>query len=61
MADSRKPTFSQYNVPPFCGGCGRKLVASKEPHMWFVGYPRRAVYGPCCFSEGAKWTSALTS
>jgi hypothetical protein len=52
-AGSQKPTFKDYQVKPFCAGCGRKLVASKEPAMWFVGYPSHAVYGIECFKEAA--------
>ncbi len=50
---SRKPTFKDYNVAPVCSGCGRKLVAKNEPCMAFTGFPSRAVYGYCCWTEAA--------
>lgn len=54
MADpSRPPTFKQYGVEPVCAGCGRKLIASKEPAMWFQGIPTPAVWGYCCWKEAA--------
>ena len=52
-AGSQKPTFKDYNVKPFCAGCGRKLIASKEPSMWFAGLPARKVFGYCCWGKGA--------
>lgn len=55
MADpSRPPTFSQYKVQPVCGGCGRRLVASKEPAMWFRNLPpAAAVFGVCCWQSAS--------
>lgn len=46
-------SFAVYKVKPECAGCGRKLT-SKEPALWFQGFPRRAVFGACCFVQGAK-------
>lgn len=46
-------TFAKYGVKPVCSGCGRRLVAKEEPALWFVGFPRRAVYGMCCFAKAA--------
>jgi len=47
---SRKPTFKQYDLKPFCAGCGRKLKAT-EP-LWFRGHPKpNRVYGRCCWND----------
>lgn len=51
-APSEKVTFKSYGVQPKCYGCGRRLLLADA--RWFVGIPRRAVYGDCCFPQGAK-------
>ena len=57
MANPSEPvSCAKYGVEPVCHGCGRRLRANRndgEP-LWLVGYPRRAVYGVCCWKEGAK-------
>lgn len=55
-AGSQKPTCKQYGVKPVCQGCGRKLVIKDETALWFEGYPRKAVFGPCCFHLATKVT-----
>ncbi len=53
-AGSQKPTFKDYAVDSVCAGCGRKLISSREPAMWFRGWPLpTAVFGPCCFRLAA--------
>lgn len=57
MADpSRPPTFKQYNVKPYCHGCGRKLIAKHERSLWFTSIPRHAVYGQCCYRTATQTT-----
>ncbi len=59
MADpSRKPTFSQYDVKPVCGGCDRKLIAKNEASLWFTGIPKKEVYGSCCYKIASERRAA---
>lgn len=52
---SEAVSFRKYEVEPYCGGCGRKLVKAHEPAMWFHGYPPpTAVFGECCWSLAAS-------
>ena len=55
-AGSQKPTCKQYGVKPVCQGCGRKLVIKDETALWFEGFPRKAVFGSCCFHLATKVT-----
>ncbi len=50
---SEQVSFKKYGVQAVCSGCGRKLVKKNESCMWFVGHPRPAVYGYCCWTKGA--------
>lgn len=51
---SEQVSCKKYAVDRRCYGCQRPLRIKDEPALWFTGFPGRAVYGVCCFTQATN-------